>query len=146
MMIKWICKEYKDLSTDELYSILRVRQEVFILEQNCNYLDTDNYDQYSQHLLGYESDKLVAYMRIVKPGKIYSDVSFGRILVKKEFRNKGLGIELMKKGLDLFPPTQVIVMSAQLYLERFYHIFGFKSVGEVYLEDEIPHIKMIRNG
>ncbi|MAQ47711.1 MAG: GNAT family N-acetyltransferase [Flavobacteriales bacterium] len=145
-MINWSHKKYEDLSRDELYKILRLRQEVFIIEQKCNYLDADNHDIISTHLIAYQDDKIIAYMRVVPAGTIYSNISFGRILVKKEYRNLGLGKELLKRGLDLFSPDTILVMSAQVYLVKFYEYFGFNIIGEEYLEDEILHIKMIRNG
>ena len=145
-MINWSHKKYEDLSRDELYKILRLRQEVFIIEQKCNYLDADNHDITSTHLIAYQDDKIIAYMRIVPAGTIYSNISFGRILVKKEYRNLGLGKELLKRGLDLFSPDTILVMSAQVYLVKFYEYFGFNIIGEEYLEDEILHIKIIRNG
>ena len=145
-MINWSHKKYEDLSRDELYKILRLRQEVFIIEQKCNYLDADNHDITSTHLIAYQDDKIIAYMRIVPAGTIYSNISFGRILVKKEYRNLGLGKELLKRGLDLFSPDTILVMSAQVYLVKFYEYFGFSTIGEEYLEDEISHIKMIRSG
>ena len=146
-MINWELVHYNNLSRDLLYNILKIRQEVFVIEQNCNYLDVDNIDHYSNHLLGYFDDKLVAYMRIVPPRYIYKHLSFGRILVKKEYRGKSIGRELMKKAINIFSTDhQIIVMSAQLYLVEFYQEFNFNIEGEEYLEDNIPHIKMIRNG
>jgi len=146
-MITWEVLHYDDLSRDLLYSILKIRQEVFILEQNCNYLDADNIDQHSHHLLGVLDNELIAYMRIVQPNHIYKELSFGRILVKKEHRGKSIGRQLMQKAINIFSPDyKCIVMSAQLYLVDFYQDFNFKIHGEEYLEDNIPHIKMIRNG
>ena len=146
-MIKWELYDYNNLSIDLLYNILNIRQEVFIIEQNCNYLDADNFDQFSFHLLGFLDDKLIAYMRIVKPNHIYKDLSFGRILVKKEHRGQNIGRQLMKKAINLFSPDySCIIISAQLYLREFYNEFNFNTIGEQYLEDNIPHIKMIRNG
>ena len=145
-MITWFHKEYEDLSRDELYNILRLRQEVFIIEQHCNYLDADNYDIKSSHLMAYKENQLIAYMRIVPAGAIYLNISFGRILVKKEYRSLGIGKELLKRGVGLFQTDTILVMSAQVYLVKFYEYFGFNSIGDEYLEDEILHIKMIRNG
>ena len=146
-MIIWEVLHYDDLSRDLLYSILKIRQEVFILEQNCNYLDADNIDQHSHHLLGVLDNELIAYMRIVQPNQIYTELSFGRILVKKEHRGKSVGRQLMQQAISIFSPDyKCIVMSAQLYLVDFYQDFNFKIHGEEYLEDNIPHIKMIRNG
>jgi len=141
----WNCKDYNDLSKDELYDILKIRQEVFIIEQNCNYLDADSFDQVSQHLTCYKQSELIAYMRIVPEGEIYPNISFGRILVKQKFRKIGLGKEIIQRAINVFPKDTTIVMSAQLYLTQLYENFGFKIIGKEYLEDEIPHIKMIRN-
>ena len=146
-MITWKVLHYDDLSRDLLYSILKIRQEVFVVEQSCNYLDADNIDKNSHHLLGFLDNKLIAYMRIVQPNQIYKELSFGRILVKKEHRGKSIGRQLMKKAINIFSSDyKCIVMSAQLYLINFYQEFNFKIDGEEYLEDNIPHIKMIRYG
>ena len=146
-MISWELKYYHELSLDLLYLILKTRQEVFILEQKCNYLDADNLDQHSRHLIGFQDGKIVAYMRIVDQYKLYDHVSFGRVLVVKEYRGRGLGIDLMKQALKkISVPGESIIMSAQSYLIDFYIKFGFYTIGEEYLEDEIPHVKMIRNG
>jgi len=146
-MISWKLKYYHELSSDLLYLILKTRQEVFVIEQKCNYLDADNLDQYARHLIGFKDDKIVAYMRIVDQHKLYNHISFGRILVVKEYRGIGLGIDLMKQAINLISvPGGSIVMSAQSYLIDFYIKFGFYTIGEDYLEDNIPHIKMIRNG
>ena len=144
----WKCKSYNSLSIDELYQILRIRQEVFVIEQDCNYLDADNLDKDSNHLLCYKQDVLIAYMRIyINPDNL-SEVSFGRILVKKKFRGMGLGKELVQRGISLNSDSlkkRVISMSAQVYLIKFYEELGFQIFGEQYLEDEIPHVKMIMN-
>ena len=145
--MSWQLKHYHELSSDLLYQILKLRQEVFIIEQNCNYLDADGYDQYSQHLMGFKNGRLIAYMRIVEAGQIYKNISFGRILIRKEYRRIGLGRKLMKQALLHFNDNNLtIVMSAQLYLVNFYNQFNFDVIGTEYLEDDIPHIKMIRNG
>ena len=146
-MINWELKSYNELSSDLLYLILKIRQEVFIIEQKCNYLDADNLDQYSKHLIGFKDEKIVAYMRIVDSNKLYEYVSFGRILVIKEYRGIGLGIDLMNQALRMISvPGGSIIISAQSYLIDFYKKFDFNTIGEEYLEDNIPHIKMIRNG
>ena len=142
----WICKDFEQLSINELYQILKIRQEVFIVEQNCNYLDADGVDHSSQHLLCYNELELVAYMRIIPKGVLYDQISFGRILVKKEFRQAGIGKEMIQRAIDMFSHNEIILMSAQLYLKEFYTRFGFKATGEEYLEDDISHIKMIKNG
>ena len=146
-MISWELQYYHELSADLLYLILKTRQEVFILEQQCNYLDADNLDQCSRHLMGLQDGKLIAYMRIVNKDALYDHISLGRILVIKEYRGMGLGCELMNKAIELIAvDKESIVMSAQSYLIEFYQNFGFQTIGDQYLEDNIPHIKMIRNG
>ena len=148
-MMIWKCKNYSSLSTDELYQILRIRQEVFVIEQDCNYLDADNLDQDSAHLLCYKQDVLISYMRIYFNADNVNEISFGRILVKQQFRGMGIGKELIQRGIDLNSNSfkkRIVSMSAQVYLIKFYESLGFQSVGEQYLEDEIPHIKMIRHG
>jgi len=144
--MKWICKNYNELSTIELYEILKIRQEVFIIEQNCNYLDADGYDKQSKHLYALQHNQIIAYMRIVNAGVIYDYVSFGRVLVHVGYRKQGIGKKIIKKGLNLFPKNEIIVMSAQVYLKEFYRDFGFVCVGQEYLEDDIVHVKMVRNG
>ena len=120
---------------------------MFVVEQQCNYLDADEFDQFSYHLMGFKKNKLVAYMRIVNEGHIYENISFGRILVIKEYRKHGIGQLLMEQALKHFVKcNKVIVLSAQSYLINFYEKYNFEKVGNEYLEDNIPHIKMIRNG
>jgi len=148
-MMIWKCKNYSALSTDELYQILRIRQEVFVIEQDCNYLDADNLDKESEHLLCYKQDVLIAYMRIYLNADNVNEISFGRILVKQQFRGMGIGKELVQRGIDVNSNSfkkRIVSMSAQVYLIKFYEVLGFQSVGEQYLEDEIPHVKMIRRG
>ena len=140
-------KYYNELSKDLLYLILKTRQEVFVIEQNCNYLDADDYDQFSHHLMGFQDNRLIAYMRIIDKGHLYDNIAFGRILVIKEYRGMSIGNSLMQKGLSHFTnKNQSIIMSAQSYLIDFYKKFNFKTIGEEYLEDNILHVKMIRNG
>ena len=127
--MEWFCKKYNELSRIELYEVLKIRQEVFIIEQNCHYLDADGHDQYARHLFCSKDNKIIAYMRVVNSGVIYDHISFGRILVDKKNRKQGLGREIIQKGLNLFSKDETIVMSAQVYLKKFYQEFGFKCVG-----------------
>ena len=136
-------KTYQDLSKDELYKILKLRQEVFIIEQKCCYLDADGLDQNSRHLMLFDKNILIAYMRIINKTILNSQTTFSRILVKHSFRNQGLGREIIKKAL-CFVNNEPVVMSAQLYLKKFYEEFGFQTIGSTFLEDNIPHIKMIK--
>lgn len=143
----WKTVAFNELTLEELYQIMVVRQEVFVVEQDCPYLDADDRDQECYHVLGYENDNLVAYSRLVPKGISYeSSVSIGRILTTEKGRGKGIGKTLVQFSIDetkrLFN-TNKITISAQCYLIKFYESFGFQVVGEEYLEDDIPHIKMV---
>jgi ElaA protein len=146
--IDWSLKKFEDLSTLELYEILRLRSEVFVVEQNCVFLDMDDKDQFSQHLQGRIDGQLAAVVRILPPGLAYDEPSIGRVVSSPKFRRKGVGIELMKtaieKTISLYGAVPIKI-GAQLYLKKFYESFGFLQCSETYLEDDIPHIKMIRN-
>ena len=146
-MMNWAIKRFDELTLDELYNILQLRNEVFIVEQNCVYNDTDGKDRSAWHLMAIEDDKLVAYTRILPPGVSYHDPSIGRVVTSSSKRRSGLGKELMKRSIEacekLFGKTS-ITLSAQVYLQSFYESLGFIVVGEEYLEDGIPHIKMLR--
>ena len=145
--MNWIIKRFDELSLDELYNILQLRTEVFIVEQNCVYQDPDGKDQSAWHLMAIEDDKLVAYTRILPPGVAYNDPAIGRVVTSSSKRRSGLGRELMRRSIEacekLFGNAS-ITLSAQVYLKSFYESFGFIVVGEEYLEDGIPHIKMSR--
>ena len=146
-MVTWTSKFFTELSNLELYSILQLRNEVFIVEQNCPYLDLDNKDQGSYHLMGWKGERLLAYTRLLPPGLSYTECSIGRVVSAPSARRTGIGRELMKKSIEecgkLFP-TSAIRIGAQLYLLDFYKSFGFEPTGDVYLEDGIRHIEMIR--
>lgn len=145
-MAEFICKHFDELNTKELYSILKLRQEVFTLEQQCAYQDCDDRDFSSYHLLGYNDHELVAYSRLLPKGVSYDDYcSIGRVLTKSTVRGKNVGKELVSLSIDLCKQlfNQPIKIGAQSYLEKFYSDFGFKSTGHFYLEDEIPHMSMI---
>ena len=144
--IKWVLSSYQNLSKEQLFDALEVRQEVFVVEQNCPYQDCDTKDKKSTHLLGYENDILVAYLRIVDPGVSYKEPSIGRVLTKFTVRKKGYGIDLMNKAIEFCNatyPTDNIRISAQEYLLPFYRSLGFIELGDVYLEDDIPHMEML---
>ena len=143
--IKFVWKNFDELSNDELYAVLHLRQEVFIVEQDCPYLDADNSDQNAFHLLCYEDNKLIAYLRAFKPGVKYDGSSMGRIVTEINSRGLGLGKEITKEGVKFLNkeyPNQEIVISAQHRLKNFYTDLGFIPRGEVYLEDDIDHIQM----
>ena len=138
--------KYQDLSPDRLYEILKLRSEVFVVEQKCAYQDLDNKDEKALHLVGEENNKIIAYTRIFKKGNFFKHSSIGRVLVKKEYRNKNYGRKIMKSSIDRLkkdPKEEKIELSAQKYLLKFYSELGFEKVGEEYLEDNIPHVKMI---
>lgn len=141
MMI--ILKEFSELTVPELYSILKLRSEVFVVEQECVYQDIDNNDQISKHLFIKDKDEVIGYVRIV----LYKDkTSIGRVVVHKDHRHNGYAISLMNYAIDYIYTKldkKEIVISAQKYLTNFYQSLGFNQVGETYLEDDIPHIKMI---
>lgn len=148
MKLRWECKPFHELTADQMYTILCVRQEVFVLEQECLYLDADGKDRKSFHLMGFTGDELVAYARIVEPGVSYKEVSMGRILTTENARGTGAGIELMEVGIEEIENRYgnvPIRISAQTYLLKFYEKFGFRSTGKEYLEDEIPHTEMLRS-
>ena len=146
MSLHWICKPFGKLTPFELYDLLRLRSEVFVVEQNCVFLDMDNKDQIAYHLLGYNENTLVASTRLLASNTAYKQMSIGRVVTSPSYRKFGAGKELMQKSIDkcyeLFGDEDIKI-GAQLYLKRFYESFGFKQNGEIYLEDEIEHIEMI---
>lgn len=145
--MNWLFKKFDELSPLELYSILQLRNEVFVVEQNCVFQDADNKDQLSYHLMGWKEDVLVAYTRIIPAGVAYAEASIGRVVTSPAIRKTGLGKELMQVSLEkiyqLFGNITVRI-GAQLYLEKFYSSLGFQSTGKQYLEDGIPHVEMIK--
>lgn len=146
--MNWKWKKWDDLTTLELYQIIQAREAVFVVEQKLSYVDCDDYDQKAWHLMGYENNKLIAYMRAFPPGAKYQEAAFGRVLTTKDGRGKGAGKELTKMGLQKIRETfgeHPVKISAQAYLEKFYSDFGFKRVSEDYLEEGIPHLTMIKD-
>ena len=142
----WLCKEFNDLSTEELYSILQLRTEIFVVEQNCVFQDMDGKDEDAYHLMCYEDDRLIAYTRLLPAGISYSECSIGRVVTKKINRGTGIGKELMAISIEycyrLFGKSPIRI-GAQVYLEKFYSSFGFKKESDIYIEDGIPHIEMV---
>jgi ElaA protein len=147
MQIQWLLKKFEELTPYQLYAILQLRSEVFVVEQNCVFQDADDKDQSSYHLMGFDNNKLIAYTRLVPPGKIYEQASIGRVVTSPSARRLGAGKELMKQSIDavynLFG-VQPVKLGAQLYLKQFYGLFGFEQASDVYLEDGIEHIYMIK--
>lgn len=145
--ITWKIKSFEELSIDELYEILKVRQEVFVVEQTCYYLDADDYDQKALHLFAEKEGKVVAYCRIFPEGVKYPETSIGRVLTHPDFRNLKLGKTLIQFALEAIKTrfnTTECRISAQDYLIKFYSDFGFQDTGKKYLEDDIPHTEMVR--
>ena len=143
--IKFTWKTFNELSLDDLYAILNLRQKVFVLEQDCPYIDADYSDQDAFHLLAYEDNNLIAYLRAFKPGIKYEGSSLGRIVTEINSRGLGIGKKITIEGVNFLKkeyPNNEIVISAQHRLEEFYIDLGFTSRGEVYLEDDIDHIQM----
>ena len=139
-------KRFDDLSTKELYEILSLRSEIFVVEQDCVYQDIDFKDQKGIHVCGYLNNELVAYTRIFGPGDYFEDSSIGRVLVKENKRGLQLGHVILKESINCIKEnfnTEKIVISAQTYLKSFYQSHGFEFTGKEYLEDGIPHIEMI---
>ena len=140
-------KTFQELSLDELYELLALRSEVFVVEQDCVYQDIDGKDQKALHILGYKEDQLVAYTRCFDKGQYFEEASIGRVLVKEDQRKYGYGhiiFEASVKEVQSRYNTERIKISAQKYLTKFYESHQFKQIGEGYLEDGIPHIAMIK--
>lgn len=147
MSIDWLCKHHTDLSKDQLYAILQLRTEVFVVEQRCAYQEVDGQDLTGDtlHLMGWQEDKLVAYLRLLDPQSQGGDVVIGRVVTSAEARGLKLGHTLLLKGLEATEhcwPGVPVYLSAQAHLQGFYARHGFEVVGEEYLEDDIPHIGM----
>ena len=141
-------KRFQELTTSELYELLQLRSEVFVVEQDCVYQDLDGKDQKALHVIGEKEGEIIAYTRLFNSGEYFDTPSIGRVVVKESERKYGYGHDLIKASIkaivDNYNET-TITISAQTYLQKFYESHGFKQVGEGYLEDGIPHIKMVRN-
>ena len=141
-----ITKIFSELNTEELYQILRLRSEVFVVEQDCIYQDIDNKDQKAIHLYFKENDEILAYTRIFKAGYYYENPSIGRVVVSKKNRGKDVGKKIMIDSIEYIKQNikgKKIELSAQKYLDKFYKDLGFYKTGEDYLEDGIPHQRML---
>ena len=146
-MIIWKVKNFEELTTKELYSILKVRQEVFVVEQEAAYLDADDYDQKAIHIFAEMDDKTVAYCRIFDKGIKYEETSIGRVLTHPDYRKLKLGRQLIAYAIDVIEnryKTSSVRISAQDYLIKFYGDFGFIPTDKKYLEDNLPHTEMYR--
>jgi ElaA protein len=145
-MTTWTCKSFDELTTKELYAILRLRSEVFVVEQNCVFLDMDNKDLDCHHLMGWEGDQLLGYSRILRKGISYEESSIGRIVTSPAARGRGIGRDLLIQSIStlysLYGKGDIRI-GAQYYLKGFYGSFGFVQKGDIYLEDGIEHIEML---
>jgi len=147
MEIQWKIKSFEDLTTHQLYDILKLRSEIFVVEQNCVYLDIDGKDKLALHLFGEFEGKIVAYSRLFNVGISFDNASIGRVVVDANYRNRKWGHDLMREaisGIKLHFGESQITIGAQLYLKKFYESHGFIQTSEMYLEDDIPHIEMKR--
>jgi len=147
-MLQTMLKYFDDLTLTELYDVLQLREAVFQIEQNCIYKDIDDKDRKCYHLMLYKEAELVAYCRLVPDGISYDGyASIGRVVSNSNYRKEGYGRQLMAKAMEkmmqIFPHLPIKI-SAQLYLQKFYESFGFTVVGEWYMEDDIPHIAMVK--
>ena len=146
-MLKTEVKKFTELSLQELYRILQLRSEVFVVEQDCVYQDIDGKDESALHVLGFKDEKIIAYTRIFKPGDYFKQASIGRVVVAKNERAFKYGYDIMKvsiEAIETYFKEEKIKISAQAHLKSFYNNCGFIEVGEVYKEDGIPHVAMIR--
>ncbi len=147
MNILWILKHFDELSVQQLYSILQLRNQVFVVEQNCVFQDADDKDQACYHLMGFQNEVLVAYTRIMPPHIIYDEASIGRVVTSTIVRRNGAGKLLMQESIkelyELFGDVSIRI-GAQLYLKQFYEDFGFVQTGGIYIEDGIEHIHMVK--
>ena len=146
MNINWYCKAFNNLGPSELYQVMRLRSEVFVVEQNCVFLDADNKDEQCLHFMGWIEKDLVAYTRIAPPGYIYEEPSIGRVVTSPAYRKNKIGYVLMEKSIEQCKKVfgdAPIKIGAQYYLKNFYASFGFKQISDIYLEDGIEHIYML---
>jgi ElaA protein len=146
-MINIKVKTFQELTTDELYNLLQLRSEVFVIEQDCVYQDLDGKDKEALHIIGVKDENIVAYTRTFKPGDYFDYASIGRVVVKENERQFKYGYDIMEASINAIKTQYnetTIKISAQTYLKRFYNNLEFKVIGEEYLEDGIPHINMIR--
>ncbi len=145
MSLQWKIKSFENLLVNELYDILKLRSEIFVVEQNCVYLDADGKDKLALHLFGEFDGKIVAYSRLFTPGISFENASIGRVVVDVNYRDKKWGHELMQESIASIKThfgESKITIGAQLYLKKFYESHGFVQTSEMYLEDDIPHIEM----
>lgn len=143
----WLWLSFAEMTSEQLYEVLRLRQEVFVVEQKCPYLDADGLDGLAMHLMAFDNVGLVAYARVLPPGVRYAEPAIGRALTAMRVRRTGIGREMMRRCIAQctahFGKSDIRI-SAQTYLKSFYESFGFSGTGKEYLEDDIPHMEMLR--
>lgn len=147
MELQWRCTHFNELTVTGLYAIMQLRNEVFVVEQNCVFQDADDKDKYCYHLGAWDGDKLAAYARLVPPGVSYTEMSIGRVITAMQYRGAGVGRQLLQNAIDkctLIFGEKPIKIGAQLYLEKMYNSFDFQRIGDIYLEDGIEHVHMLR--
>lgn len=145
-MLLWKLKAFADLTNEEWYQIAKLRNEIFIVEQGCDYQDFDGCDQMSNHLFLVKNGEVVAYLRLIPHGHFYQEASFGRLVVKKEERGHGYAKEMVGKGISILHMDMnetVIKIQAEAYLRDFYRSFGFDEVSDFYLDYGIEHVDML---
>ena len=144
-MITWSCKSFNELTNEELYKILQLRNQVFVVEQNSVYQDCDDKDQHCYHLVAWQQNAIVAYSRLIPPGIAFEQASIGRVITASSVRGKQIGRELMTRSINLIHELfekSSITIGAQVYLKNFYTSLGFIAEGDSYMEDGIEHIHM----
>ena len=149
--LQWQCTSFQELSNVQLHQIYQARNAVFILEQDCPYQDIDGKDIHSHHLIAWDQNSgetplVAAYLRIVPAGISFAEASLGRVLTTQDWRGSGVGKQLIANGIAALHqryPQAAIRIGAQAYLEQFYGSFGFQTVSDMYLEDDIPHLEML---
>lgn len=143
--MKIVIKKFHELDTEELYQILKLRSDVFVVEQQCPYPDCDGKDRFAHHLFVEQNNHIVGYLRILEKGQTFDQIAIGRIVVHEDYRGIGLARHMMNKALlfvDEYLHEKTVKISAQQYLIKFYESLGFRSISEGYVEDGIPHIDM----
>jgi ElaA protein len=145
MKLEWKIKTFNELSNHELYDLLRLRSQIFVVEQNCVFLDMDAKDDFALHLIGSLDGKILAYARLFNAGDFYENASIGRVVIDENYRDKKWGNDLMTQAIagvsSHFNQTKITI-GAQLYLQKFYEKHGFVVTSDVYLEDDIDHVEM----
>ncbi|KJL04470.1 MULTISPECIES: GNAT family N-acetyltransferase [Priestia] len=145
--MSWCIKSFQELTNDELYEILQLRTSIFVVEQKCAYLEVDGKDKFAYHLFKKENKKIIAYLRVLPKGISYKEASLGRIIVKQAQRGTGLGRELVARGIDFLENElheKTIKIQAQSRLQKFYESFGFKPISDIYADEGLPHVDMLK--